>query len=52
MEQVISKHYIEEKNKNVRRGINVNPWRNTEEVIPWFKGTEIRKGALSLNSTL
>ena len=34
---IISKHYIEEINKYVRRGINVNQWRNIQEVIPWFK---------------
>ena len=35
---IISKHCIEEINKNVRRGINVNQWCNTQEIISWFKG--------------
>ena len=35
---VISKHYIEEINKNVTRDINVNQCHNTQEVISWFKG--------------
>ena len=34
---IVSKHYIEETNKNIRRAINVNQWRNTQEVISWFK---------------
>ena len=37
---IVSKHYIEETNKNIRRAINVNQWRNTQEVISWFKGNK------------
>ena len=33
---IVSKHYIEEINKNIRRAINVNQWRNTQEVISWL----------------
>ena len=35
---IVSKHYIEEINKNIRRSINANQWRSTQEVISWFKG--------------
>ena len=34
---IVSRHYIEKINKNIRRGINVNEWRNTQEIISWFK---------------
>ena len=37
---IASKHYIKEINKNIRRAINVNEWRNTQEVISWFKGNK------------
>ena len=30
---IVSKDYIEEINKNIRRTINVSQWRNTQEVI-------------------
>ena len=35
--RIVSKHYIEEINKNIRKAINVNQWRNTQEVMLWFK---------------
>ena len=34
---IVSRHYIEKINKNIRRGINENEWRNTQEIISWFK---------------
>ena len=37
---IISQHYIENTNKNVRRGKNVSQWRQTKEVISWFQGTK------------
>ena len=35
---IVSKHYIEEINKSIRRGIKVNQWRNAQGVISWFTG--------------
>ena len=34
---IVSKHYIDQKNKSVREKLNVNQWRNTQAVITWFK---------------
>ena len=40
-------------NKNVKRGINVNQWRDNQEVILWFNEIKkIRKRAPSLTSKL
>ena len=40
---IVSKHYIEEINKRIRRGIKVNQWRNTQEVISWFTGIKSKE---------
>ena len=34
---IISKHYPESINKNIRLKSQVNQWRNTSSVISWFK---------------
>ena len=34
---IVSKHYLENINKNIRLKSQVNQWRNTSSVISWFK---------------
>ena len=34
---IISKHYIEKINSNIRKATNMNQWQNTQAVITWFK---------------
>ena len=40
---IVSKHYMEEINKNLRRTINVKQWCNKQEVISWLKGIKNTK---------
>ena len=49
---IVSKHYIEEINKNIRRGINVNQWRSTQEMISWFKGIRNKENSSVTNSDI
>ena len=42
---IVSKDYIEEINKNIRRTINVSQWRNTQEIISWLKGIKNNKNS-------
>ena len=34
---IISKHYIEKINSNIRKTTNMNQWQNTQAVITWLK---------------
>ena len=41
---IISKHYLETINKNIRLKSQVNQWRNTSSVMSWFKNIPCCEG--------
>ena len=42
---IISKHYIEKINSNIRKTTNMNQWQNTQAVITWFKSIENKRSS-------
>ena len=45
---IISKHYIEKTNSNLRKTTNMNQWQNTQAVIIWFKSIENKRSSSNI----
>ena len=42
---IISKAYLDSINTNIRKSTNLNQWKNTKEVITWFRSIENKKNS-------
>ena len=47
---LLSKYIIQCVNKELRHKLNLNQWKNTEDVIGWFKGIYKKQGCRFLIS--
>ena len=43
--EIVSKHYIDQINKSIRKKLNVNQWRNTQAVITWFENIKSKSSS-------